>query len=375
MSRLLANSTGDAATRRREVGALFPTVKDVAERAGVSPSTVSRVIADHPRISRATKERVRAVMRELNYYPNAVARSLVRRRTHTIGVALSRSAEAALANPFFPEVLRGISAVAREARYSITLTTAPSPVEEREQCIELLTQRRVDGLIVLTSRTDDPLVEWLVQQAHPFVVLGRVPGRNVPHVNNDNIAAAREATEYLLSLGHRRIGFIGGPPDMVVSMDRLEGYKQALHKAGIPFRSHLVVPTDFSVEQSYKAAQRLLSPEFAQLDSPGASTSLGAVERPTALVAIDDAVALGALAAARGMGLNVPGDVSVVGFNDSPVCPHVAPPLTSVSIPVFDMGVAAARMLCDALDEKRSGTEVLLPTKLVVRSSTGPAPR
>lgn len=334
---------------------MFSTVKDVAERAGVSPSTVSRVIADHPRISEATKERVRAVMRELDYHPNAVARSLVRRRTQTIGVALSRSAEAALANPFFPEVLRGIGAVAREARYSITLTTATSHVEEREQCIELLTQRRVDGLIVLTSRTDDPLVEWLRQQAHPFVVLGRVPGLDVPHVNNDNAAAAREATEHLLALGHRRIGFIGGPPDVVVSMDRLEGYKQALHDGGIPFRSEYVVPTDFGYEQSYEAARRLLSLE------------------PTALVAIDDGVALGALAAARDAGLRVPEDVSVVGFNDSPVCPHVAPPLTSVSIPVFEMGAAAARMLCDALDGKPGKTEVLLPTKLVVRRSTGPA--
>lgn len=349
---------------------MFPTVKDVAKRAGVSPSTVSRVIADHPRISKATKQKVRAAMKELNYHPNAVARSLVRRRTHTIGVALSRSAEAALANPFFPEVLRGIGAVARKAGYSITLTTALSDDEEREQCIELLTQRRVDGLIVLASRTDDALVDWLIEQTYPFVVLGRVPGRDVPYVNNDNILAAREATEHLLQLGHRHIAFLGGPPNFVVSIDRLEGYKQALHAAGLSFRPDLVAATDFSYEQSYDAARRLLSLSQASGEPLDADTN--SAPRPTALLAIDDSAALGALAAARDLGLRVPVDVSVVGFNDSPVCPHVAPPLTSVSIPIFDMGAAAARMLCDALDGKRGETSVLLPTEVVVRESTAP---
>ena len=377
---------------------MFPTIKDVAERAGVSPSTVSRVIADHPRISRATKERVRAVMRELNYHPNAVARSLVRRRTQTIGVALSRSAEAALANPFFPEVLRGIGSFARQARYSLTLTTATTYDEERQQCMELLTQRRVDGLIVLASRIDDPLVDWLAENGYPFVVLGRVPGREVPHVNNDNTAAARRATEHLLEHGHRRIGFVGGPPDLIVSVDRLEGYKQALEAAGIPVRPEFIVSTDFSYEQSYEAARRLLAPEAAAQHTPPAA--VGAVasaaeapagpssaertvapamrpdgaQRPTALVAIDDAVALGVLAAARDLGLRVPEDVSVLGFNDSPVCPHVAPPLSSVSIPVFEMGVAAARMLCELLEGKPGPAEVILPAELVVRASTGPAP-
>lgn len=336
-----------------------PTIKDVAQRAGVSPSTVSRVIADHPRISAATKERVRAAMAELNYHPNAVARSLVRRRTYTIGVALSRSAEAALANPFFPEVLRGVGAVARQARYFLTLTTATSYEDEREQCIELLTQRRVDGLILLASRTDDALVDWLAQHSYPFVVLGRVPGRDVPQVNNDNVAAARAATEHLLALGHRQIAFIGGPPDFVVSVDRLAGYREALEGAGLRFQDDLVVHTDFSYEQAYVAARSLL---------------VGPAVRPTAVVAIDDSVALGVLAAARELGLRVPEDLSVVGFNDSPVCAHVAPPLTSVAIPIFELGAAAARMLCDALDGVEGPRKILLPSRLVVRGSTGPAP-
>lgn len=337
------------------MAAVFPTVKDVAKRAGVSPSTVSRVIADHPRISQATKERVRAVMRELNYQPNAAARSLARQRTQTIGVALSRAMDAALANPFFPEVLRGIGAAAQQARYSLTLTTATTYEEESRQCIELLTQRRVDGLVVLASHINDPLIDWLAEHPYPFVVLGRVPGRDVPHVNNDNVAAAREATEHLLQQGHRRIAFLGGTLDYVVTVDRLDGYQQALEEAGQRVVSELVVTTDFSYEQANAAALSLL-----------------AEERPTAVVAIDDGAALGVLAAARELGLRVPEDVSVVGFNDSPVCPHVAPPLTSVAIPVFDMGYAAAKMLCDVLAGESGKQSVTLPTRLVVRQSTAP---
>jgi len=365
-------ATHHLCTRLHKVGvaAVYPTIKDVAKRAGVSPSTVSRVIADHPRISRATKERVRAAMRELNYQPNAAARSLVRRRTQTIGVALSRSTEAALANPFFPEVLRGIGAAARLARYSLTLTTATSYDEERQQCMELLTQRRVDGLIVLASHTDDPLIDWLDERGHPFVVLGRVPGRDVPHVNNDNVAAAREATQHLLELGHRRIAFVGGPLDFIVTLDRLEGYKQALQEAGLAVDPRLVVTTDFSYEQAYEAARRLLT-DSSLAGAPGKGAG-GVSGRPTAFVAIDDGVALGVLAAAKSLGLRVPEQVSVVGFNDSPVCPHVAPPLTSVFIPVFDMGFAAAQMLCDILAGKRGSRAVSLATRLVVRQSTAP---
>src|SRR5690606_8510864 len=198
---------------------------------------------------------------------------------------------------------------------------------------------------------------------------------------------------------HRRIGFVGGPPDLIVSVDRLEGYKQALEAAGIPVRPEFIVSTDFSYEQSYEAARRLLAPEAAAQHTPPAAVGAVALaagveravaatgaeragaaaeapagpssaeravapamrpdgaQRPTALVAIDDAVALGVLAAARDLGLRVPEDVSVLGFNDSPVCPHVAPPLSSVSIPVFEMGVAAARMLCELLEGKPGPVE------------------
>lgn len=338
---------------------MFPTVKDVAERAGVAPSTVSRVIADNPRISAATKERVRAAMRELNYHPNAIARSLVHQRAHAIGVVMSQTAEAALANPFFAEVLRGIGSVAREARHNIMLTTASSREDEYNESLSLLRQRRVDGLILLTSRREDALVRRLRNDGHPFVVLGRVPGDDVPYVNNDNVAAARGATDHLVALGHRRIGFLGGPGEFIVSEDRLRGYEEGLAAAGIPHDRRLIKVTDFSYEDGYAATRRLLA-------------SAGDV---TAVLAVDDMLALGAAAAARDLGLRLPEQLSVVGFNDSPVCPHVAPPLTSVSIPIFELGEGAARMLLDMLANDESPRRMLLPARLVVRASTAPPGR
>lgn len=337
--------------------AVFPTVRDVAERAGVSPSTVSRVIADHPRISEATKQRVRIAMGELNYHPNAIARSLVSQRSNTIGVVMSRSAEAALANPFFSEVLRGIGAVAQQERYTMMLTTATSYEDEYKQSMALLRQRRSDGLILLTSRRDDPLVKRLQKDNYPFVVLGRVPGDEVPYVNNDNVAAARAATRHLLELGHERIAFLGGPPDLILSVDRLAGYEAAFADADIGVDHSIVKETDFSYDAGYDTTRRLLK-ESSDV---------------TAVLAVDDMLALGALAAARDEGLRLPEQLSVVGFNDTPVCPHVDPALTSVSIPIFDLGKGAARMLCDMFAGVASSRTLLLPAQLVVRSSTAPA--
>jgi len=336
------------------------TIKDVARAAGVSPSTVSRVISDHPRISQATKERVRRVMKELGYHPNAIARSLVTQSSRTIGLVLSRAAETALANPFFPEVIRGIGAVANQARYALLLSTSLTPQEELDECVEMLESHRVDGVILLASRVKDRLVARLVQEGHPFVVVGRVPqGEGVWWVNTDNTQAAREAVEHLLALGHRRIGCLAGDPDYLVTQDRVAGYRQALEEAGIPFDPHLVRYTDFSRDQGWAAARELLQ------QTP----------QPTAFFATDDLLAWGAVQAAGDLGLAVPGQVSVVGFNDDPLSAYVAPPLTTVRVPIFELGRVAAQLLLERLQNPDApARQVLVPTELVVRRSTGPAP-
>jgi len=334
------------------------TIKDVARAAGVSPSTVSRVISDHPRISQPTKERVRQVMKELGYHPNAIARSLVTQSSRTLGLVMSRAAEKALANPFFPEVIRGIGAVANRARYALLLSTSSSPGRELEECLEMLESHRVDGVILLASRVKDRLVARLAREGYPFVVVGRVPDDSrVWWVNNDNTQAAREAVEHLLDLGHRRIACLAGAPEYLVTQDRVAGYRQALEARGIPFDPELVRYTDFSRDQGWQAARELLKRSG----------------RPTAFFATDDLLAWGAVQAAADLGLHVPGAVSVMGFNDDPWSAYVNPPLTTVRVPIFELGKVAARLLLERLQDPDAPVQhVLVPTHLVVRRSTAP---
>lgn len=330
------------------------TIKDVARAAGVAASTVSRVLAGSSRISPDTHEKVRAAMRELNYHPNAIARSLASKSTHTLGMVIARSAEQAFANPFFAEVLRGIgSAIAAEG-YNLMLTMAANPQEERSACMKLLRQRRVDGVILTSARTRDRLVDDLLKEAFPFVLIGRVPeSRPVNWVNNDNVAVGSMAAEHLLSKGHRRIALIHGPADMVVSADRRQGYVGALEAAGVPVRPEYDEDGGFTKEGGHRAMHRLL-----QLPEP-----------PTAVFCLDDSMAVGALMALKELGKQRA--VAIVGVNDDPLTQLIDPPLTTIRIPVFDLGATAARTLIDLLARKNSSPrQVILPSQLVVREST-----
>ncbi|MCG0238910.1 MAG: LacI family transcriptional regulator [Firmicutes bacterium] len=338
------------------------TIKDVARAAGVSPSTVSRVLAGHPRISQATRERVLQAMQELNYHPNAIARSLVTRTSRTIGLITSRPTEQAFANPFFPEVIRGIGSVLEEEGYNLLLATTHGEDDDYEACMRLFRGRQVDGVILTSSRLGDRLIAALVAEEQPFVLIGRpldAEGRPVyseAHwVNNDNVAAAQTAVEHLLSLGHRRIGFVNGPPHWVFTYDRLEGYRTALARAGIAYDPDLVLSGHITQQDGGRALERLLS-----LPDP-----------PTAIVAVDDTLALGVLDAALRRGLRVPEDLAVVGFNDDPITAWTRPTLTTVRIPVFELGVMAARMLVSILrGQPVRPRQVILPCQLIVRAST-----
>lgn len=235
------------------------TIKDVARRAGVSPSTVSRVIADHPRISPNTKERVRMIMAELGYYPNAIARSLVNQTSSSIGVIRSRLTQGDFTNPFFPAVIQGISSVAHKHGLHLVLSTSSSFTQEDEECLNLLRQRRVDGVILLASHRRDKLIPRLAAEGFPFVLIGRHEGPEaINWVNNDNFADAKSAVEYLLGKGHRHIACLDGDPRYVVSVDRLRGYRAALEEQGIQMDAALVEHSEFSVDGGYQATLRLL---------------------------------------------------------------------------------------------------------------------
>lgn len=338
------------------------TIKDVARAAGVSASTVSRVLAGNTNISAATHEKVRQVLREMNYHPHAGARSLVTGSSKTIGLITSRPAAETFATPFFPEVIRGIASVLEGEGFNLLLSTTRGERNEREACLQMLRSRHADGVILTTSRLGDDLLDALEAESRNFVLIGRPAdgeGRmahpQVHYVNNDNVLAAVVATEHLVRRGHRRIAFVNGPNHWTHCFDRLQGYRQALEEAGLPFDPALVLQGNITQQDGHHAVDRLIT-----LPQP-----------PTALLAVDDTIALGAMEAAQQRGLRVPQDLAIAGFNDSAITAWTRPQLTSVRIPVYDLGAMAARMLIGLLHGIPSRPhQVILPSQIIAREST-----
>lgn len=334
------------------------TIRDVARRVGVSPSTVSRVIAKSSLISEETQTVVRQAMKELGYFPNAMARSLANAKTRTIAVVMPRSAELAFQNPFFPEVIRGIGSKTSEQRYDLLLLTPVTAEDEYRETMRVVKEHRVDGVIFLYSRTDHHIIKELVELGVPQVVIGRPLGDlPVSWVDNNNIEASRQVTNELIRLGHRVIGFISGSLDFVVSLDRLEGYRRALIENGIGWSRELVRVVDFLEEEGYRGADELLE-QYPAL---------------TALVTIDDILAFGAIRAAREHNLELPRELSIVSFNNSPMAQYMIPPLSSVEIQAHELGVQAARLLLDQLEQCQAATnQCYVEASLVQRSSMVP---
>lgn len=332
------------------------TIKDVAREANVSPSTVSRVVGNHPGISEATKKRVRNVMKELGYHPNLQARSLVGRNTETIGIVMPNSNTPALQNPFFPEVLRGISVKVRENNYGIYLTTGISEEETYNQVVAMVQGRRVDGIIILYSRTDDKLMQYLIDEQFPFTVIGR-PYRNAEHityVDNDNIFITKLVTEYLIQNGHERIAYLGTNMDFVFTIDRMQGYKQALDEAGIPFNENYIIK-----EACLKKSGKDEILNFLGKNNP-----------PTAFVVADDILAIELLSYSDELNITFPEDISMISFNNIMLAAYTKPPLSSVDIDIFKLGFEAANCLI----EKIKNPEVLskritVPAKIIERKS------
>lgn len=332
------------------------TIKDVAKLANVAPSTVSRVIADSPRISEQTKQKVRDAMEELGYYPNFIARSLASRSTHVLGLVMPGSADVVFQNPFFSNVLQGLSESAHEKKYALQMTTGKKESEIYNSVVEMVQGRRVDGIILLNSHINDKIMKYLLSTDFPFVVIGK-PYENldqITHVDNDNILAAREATEYLLKLNHKKIAFIGGSLNLVVTIDRLLGYDIALRQAGITLNSQYVIHEEFLQEGGREAISELL-----KLSEP-----------PTALVVADDLMALGVLKKLDEYGVLVPNDLSIVSFNNVLFTEMSKPPMTSVDINIFDLGYEAAKnLICKIENQDEPIRRIIIPHQIVERSS------
>ncbi|MCA0148990.1 LacI family DNA-binding transcriptional regulator [Rossellomorea vietnamensis] len=334
------------------------TIKDVAKLANVAPSTVSRVIANNPRISEKTKQKVREAMEQLGYHPNFIARSLANQSTQVIGLVLPGSASAFSQNPFFPTVLRGLSEGAQEKQYALQMSTGQSEEEIYEGVVQMVQGGRVDGIILLYSKVEDKVMNYLKNRDFPFVVVGK-PYKyceEITHVDNDNYRATKEVTDYLLGLKHECIGFIGGDLNLVVTVERLLGYEKSLRDAGIEMKDEYIIHEEFLREGGREAIKELM-----QLEAP-----------PTALVVADDLMALGVLNTLDEMGIRVPEDISIVSFNNVLLAEMSRPPLTSVDINIYNLGNEAAKSLIQKIENPKEPIKrIIVPHHLVTRCTCG----
>lgn len=341
--------------KRGEGKCMAITIKDVALLANVAPSTVSRVIANNPRISEKTKVRVRKAMENLGYHPNFIARSLANQSTKIIGLVLPSASNVFYQNPFFSTILQGLSEGVQEKHYSLLLSTGKSDEEIYEGIVNMVQGGMVDGIILMYSRKNDHILTYLQERDFPFVIIGK-PYEcidEISYVDYDNVLAAEQATDYLIQLGHERIGFIGGDLKFVMTLDRLTGYERALKRAGIVPRSEHTIHEDALHNGGLAAANRLLS-----IDEP-----------PTALIVSDDLMAMGIVHSLREMGVRTPEEISIVSFNNVFFSELSLPSLTSVDINIFDLGYQAANSIIQKLKNGQEPGGIIIAHRFVERRS------
>jgi DNA-binding LacI/PurR family transcriptional regulator len=333
------------------------SIKDIARAANVSHSTVSRALSDSPLVGAETKARIQRLARQMGYSPDAQARSLVMGRTQTIGVVVTT-----IADPFIAEVVQGIESTAHDRGYSVILSSSGSEPEREVAAVEMLHSKRVDGVIVTSSRVGALYQEHLDRLGVPIVLLNSHSEQSGPYtfsVSVDNRHGGYLASDHLVRLGHRRVAYLAGPADHSDDLERLAGYRQALARAGIAFDPALVVQGSGRTDGGERAL-----PQLIEQDKP-----------PTAVFCYNDVTAIGLLRAARRTGLRVPRDLAVVGFDDIPFAAYVRPSLTTVAQPIAHMGKRAIEMVLDLVaDGEAEGTavsNVVVRGKLVVRESSG----
>lgn len=341
-------------TARPVAGRRRPTMKDVAEHAGVSVSTVSYVLNDSGPVAPERRNRVLDAVRLLEYSPNESARSLKRRYASTIGMVVPE-----LANQFFAMVTEGVQKAASARGVLVVLVVPDAAEQPEENQTKLLRSQRVDGVIYLSGTGVMPASLYELARSGPVVLVDeQIPGMDLPAVVCNSRRGAREVAAHVLEAGHRRIAVIGGPAALWTAQQRLAGYREALAGAGLDPDSVRVLTGDYRQASGAQAAGEVLA-------AP-------AGERPTALLCANDLMAIGAMQRCRELGLRVPEDVSVVGFDDLPYAQLLTPRLTTVRQPAHDMGFRAATALLDSLEDKETGPFEQLPVEVQVRDSVGP---
>jgi DNA-binding LacI/PurR family transcriptional regulator len=333
------------------------TIRDVAKLAEVSVSTVSRVINNASNVNEKTRENVMNAITKLNFKPNRLAQSLGSGAFNAIGVVSTRSHQQAFNNPYFSLIIQAIGEVSEEKNYDIILNSSTSEDKEIEKCLSMIESKVVQGLILLSSRINDRLIEKLHQAKIPFVVVGRVIDERLESevfsVDTDNLNDCKEAVNYLIKLGHKRIGCIHAPLQYVVSKDRLDGYIDAHKEAGLPIDYSLVENGQYTLNDAYESALKIL-----QNPNP-----------PTAVFATDDIKAIGAYKAIRELNLKIPDDISLFGHNNYEYTAIMNPGLTTIEVPIQQLGMVSANVLFDLIEKKDPEHRTLLETKFIMRQS------
>lgn len=331
---------------------MVPTVKDVSKKAGVSPSTVSRVINDHPSISAETKQRVRKIMDEMGYFPNVTARNLGTQKANSVGVILPPlDSRERLGNPFYLEILTAVNEAAAEFQVTTAVASATNSSALLENVTRMHRQKQVDGFILAYSEKEDPIAMYLYREKIPFTLIGRPPKRetDIVYVDNDNQLLGKQATEHLISKGHENILFVSNVNQEVVFFERYFGYQEAMMLQGLPTHPPLTM---------------LQAEDYT--DFPEVIKQTGA----TALVVIDDIFALRMIQLANLHGYKVPDDLSVISFNNSIFATLVHPYLTTIDIDISDLGRLGTQKLMEQIEQKQaSGVQLVVPHHLIQRET------
>lgn len=332
------------------------TIKDLARAAGVSITTVSRALNGYNDVSRETREKITKIAEEMNYRPNAVARSLVTKKTRTIGVILSEIKRSGAKDSVAFEILCGINDRAAELNYDILLFSTNPKKQLVKSYSDLCSERNVEGAIISGLRIQDQYLHEIIGNVDFPSVLIDIPlaGELLGHVTTNNVHGALMAMEHLLDLGHRNIAMINGHNEATISKERLAGYTQALQKRNIAFRPELVYNGNFTEEGGTEAMHQIM------LSHP----------EVTAVFSSSDLMALGALRAAERHGKKVPESISLVGFDDIPLVSYCSPRITTIRQDHYEMGFQAAQLLIDILEGRKVSRKIVLANELIVREST-----
>lgn len=332
------------------------TIKDVAALAGVSPSTVSRTCKDHPSISRETKEKVRRAMAQLGYEPNFQASNLASQNSRTIGIILPPSEKEVYENPFYLQVIRGICQYCNPRQYISTIITGQDDTEILQTIKSMTRSGQADGFLLLYSRQNDPIAGYLYQEGLCYVLLGKAcrHANQTVYIDNDNLLAGQEATEYLYQLGHRKIAYLGTDSSLLFSADRKSGYQLALTRLGLPIRPEYCIEMPAAAFEDGEALRRLLRSS----------------DRPTAILVSDDILAVTLERICLENGISIPEDLSILSFNNSVFARMTSPPLTSIDVNAHQLGVEAAAQMINHIEQPGlPATKSIVPHFLLERGS------